>query len=363
MASIIKRPNSSWRARYRDDAGREHAKHFARKVDAQDWLDGVTASLVRGDYVSPRAAKTTLRAYAERWRKSLVAGPVMTERVGVVLRLHVLPVLGDRPMSSIKRSDVQGLVRGLSEHLAPSTVRLVTGVLSRLFDAAVDDQVVPSNPCRRVTMPKATSSEVRPPTPEEVAKLAAAMPARRRALVWFLAGSGLRIAEALGLDVEHVDFLRRTVRVERQAAPDGTIVGRTKGSRPRTVPLGQVVIDVLAAYLAEYPSDGPLFTNELGGRLEYWRWRAEWAAVAKRLESDCRTHDLRHFCASALIAGGASVPQVQAVLGHATPTITLNVYGHLWPGDEDRTRAVMDAVLAPVTPSADSLRTADASGA
>lgn len=56
------------------------------------------------------------------------------------------------------------------------------------------------------------------------------------------------------------------------------------------------------------------------------------------------THDLRHFFASALIAGGASVKQVQLVLGHASAVITLRIYAHLWPG-EDRTRTVMDAVL------------------
>lgn len=57
------------------------------------------------------------------------------------------------------------------------------------------------------------------------------------------------------------------------------------------------------------------------------------------------THDLRHFYASALIAGGASVKQVQLVLGHASAVITLRIYAHLWPGEEDRTRTVMDAVL------------------
>jgi integrase len=57
-------------------------------------------------------------------------------------------------------------------------------------------------------------------------------------------------------------------------------------------------------------------------------------------------HDLRHFFASALIAGGAGVEQVQVVLGHATAVITLRIYAHLWPGEDDRTRSVMDSVLA-----------------
>jgi integrase len=65
-------------------------------------------------------------------------------------------------------------------------------------------------------------------------------------------------------------------------------------------------------------------------------------------------HDLRHFYASALIAGGASVKQVQQRLGHASAVITLQTYAHLWPGDDDRTRDVIDAALSPL---ADSLRT------
>lgn len=48
MASIKKRPNGAWRARYRDHEGKEHAQHFARKVDAQRWLDEVTTSIVTG---------------------------------------------------------------------------------------------------------------------------------------------------------------------------------------------------------------------------------------------------------------------------------------------------------------------------
>jgi hypothetical protein len=53
VASIAKRPNGQWRARYRDPDGREHARHFARKVDAQRWLDEATAGLVTGQYVDP----------------------------------------------------------------------------------------------------------------------------------------------------------------------------------------------------------------------------------------------------------------------------------------------------------------------
>ncbi|GGU43101.1 hypothetical protein GCM10010211_03040 [Streptomyces albospinus] len=101
---------------------------------------------------------------------------------------------------------------------------------------------------------------------------------------------------------------------------------------------------------------------EEGEPLSYRRWKTEWNCARKALQAaenaaaeregrkpvelpHMVTHDLRHFFAPALIAGGASVKQVQLVLGHASAVITLRIYAHLWPGEEDRTRSVMDAVL------------------
>jgi hypothetical protein len=57
MASIAKRADGRWRARYRDAHGREHARHFNRKVDAQNWLDSVTTAVQTGTYVDPHRGK------------------------------------------------------------------------------------------------------------------------------------------------------------------------------------------------------------------------------------------------------------------------------------------------------------------
>jgi integrase len=175
-----------------------------------------------------------------------------------------------------------------------------------------------------------------------------------------LAGAGPRIGEALGLDVSDVDFLRRTVSIERQRRQDGTLgTLKSKKSR-RVVPVGRIVIDALAAYLAAFPHDGPLFVDEIGEPLIYRRWRTVADAAGEEASVDITAHDLRHFYASALIAGGASVKQVQERLGHATAVITLQTYAHLWPGDDDRTRDLIDAALSPL---ADSTRTAAVSDA
>jgi len=346
MASITKRPDGTWRGRYRDEAGKEHARHFARKVDGQRWLDEVTTSVVTGQYVSPKAGRVTLAQYAAGWQASRLGRPATRALTDNALRLHVLPVLGSRPLASIRHSDVQTLVKGLSETLAPGSTRNIYGTLARCLSAAVDDRMIAVSPCRKITLPYPDDSEIEPPSIEAVGRLAGEMPSRYRAAVILLAGSGLRIGELLALTVADVDFLRRSLRVERQRLRDGQMGPPKTPKSVRTVPLGQVALDELAAHLAVYPSGERLFTNDQGESLSYQAWKREFSRACARAGVELTTHGLRHFYASALIAGGASVKQVQAALGHASAVITLRTYAHLWPGDEDRTRAVSDAALS-----------------
>jgi hypothetical protein len=106
MASIKRREDGQWRTRYRDDAGKEHARHFDRKVDAQQWIDETTASVVTGQYVDPKAGKTTVRQYAVAWQSAQVTRENTTRNVDVALRLHVLPHIGDRPLASVRPSNM-----------------------------------------------------------------------------------------------------------------------------------------------------------------------------------------------------------------------------------------------------------------
>ena len=146
--------------------------------------------------------------------------------------------------------------------------------------------------------------------------------------------------------VSDLDFLRRTIRVERQRLQDNSIAPTKTGKSVRTVPLGQVVVDELAVHVAASSSEEWLFTTRQGEPLTYRYWKNVWrdATVGAKVDN-LSTHDLRHLYASALIAEGASVKQVQTVLGHANAMITLRTYAHLWSGDDDRTRSVIDAVL------------------
>jgi integrase len=230
VASTQRLASGKWRARYRDEAGREHAKHFVRKIDAQQWLDEVTAALVTGQYVDPRAGKITLRQYASGWEALQVGREGTAAITDNALRVHILPLLGDRTVASLRRSDIQGLVKTVSGRLAPSTVRNVYDVLNRVLAAAVDDRVISVSPAKRIALPALTHGEVVPPSSADVAALAEQVNRRYRGLVVLLAGGGLRIGEALGLRISDVDFLRRQVWDRTAATP-------VRANRPNEDPI------------------------------------------------------------------------------------------------------------------------------
>lgn len=355
MAHVEKRGPGRWRARYRAPDGRERSKTFDRKVDADRWLAGVEHSKLVGNYVDPTAGKITFKAFAEEWRKIQVHRAGTAQSVEQQLRLHVYPVIGDRPVAAIRQSEVQGLVRRLGDKLAPGTVEVVYGRVVAVFRAAVRDRVITGSPCVDVALPvKPPASMLEVLERDQVLALADAVSARYRALVIVGAGTGLRPGELFGLTSDRIDFLRRTLRVDQQLVRiRGVGVElaplKTQASY-RTIPLGQVVLDALAVHMAEYPPHpelGLVFTNELGAPIQQHPFAAVWAGARDRagLPVWATPHSLRHYFASVLIRAGASVKVVQARLGHSSAKTTLDVYGHLFADEEDRTRAAIDAEL------------------
>jgi integrase len=357
MASIDKRPSGQYRARWREYAnGPQKTRSFDRKRDAERWLTEVEHGLMTGAYIDPALGRVTLRdfsaVYVERqpWRPS-------TRSTATGALAHVLPVLGDRPLSAIRRGDVQAVLTGLA--LAPSTVGLVRQHLTGVLEAAVLDGLIAKNPAHGVRVER-QHREVIPPTVEQVAALVTAAPSWFAPAIVLGAGCGLRQAEVSGLTADRIDWLGRAVRVDRQwighAKPPGFGPPKTAASN-RTVPASDHVLQVLSAHVGRGAHEGHVLRQPNGAVVHHTAFREAWAATCRRAGVEgVRFHDLRHFYASALIAGGCSVRAVQSALGHSSAATTLQVYAHLWPGDEDRIRGAVAAVFAP--PAEDSLRTA-----
>jgi hypothetical protein len=102
MAHVQKK-GSRWQARYRDPAGKEHARRFDRKVDAERWLATTQADLLRGTYVDPAQGRRTFGDYAQEWKATQVHRPTTAAKLESDLRNHVLPYFGDRPLARCAR--------------------------------------------------------------------------------------------------------------------------------------------------------------------------------------------------------------------------------------------------------------------
>lgn len=349
-----------YRARWRTPDGASRSRTFARKVDAETWLTSVEHDKLSGVYVDKAAGRTTFGAYAEEWRTHQVQHrPSTAAKTADTLRLHILPTFGHRPLGAITSSEIRAWVTVKSATLAPATVRQTYGLLSTILGAAADDRKIARNPCgkgRKMALPKLERRQIVPMATDDVARLVAHAVPRFRALIVLAAGSGLRQGECLGLTVDRIDFLRRSVRVDRQLVQ---LPGQQPQHGPpksnasvRVVPLPQLVLDELAAHLATYPPgpDGFVFTTEDGQPIRRTSFAGlAWHPMAKRagLAGRHSFHDLRHYYASLLIRAGESVKVVQARLGHQSAALTLNVYSHLWPDSEDRTRSAVELALGP----------------
>jgi integrase len=354
MASVdkdVSRAKTPWVVRWRDEAGTQRKKGFARKLDADRFRAEVEHRLNTGSYIDPALARTTFQKFAEQWREAQPHRANTATRVLSQLTKHAYPVLGGRPIGQLRTSELQAFVVGLP--LAASSARSVFGTVKAVLKAAVQDRMISSNPAAGVKLPELPRKQIVPLTLEQVEGLAATMSLRYRALVMVAAGTGLRQGELFGLQVGDVDFLRRTLTVERQVQSvrgGGGEIGPLKNRHSyRSIPLGRSVVDVLAAHLAEFPAAGAdhVFTTPDGGPLHRNAFnKAAWCPARKSAGlPDAGMHDLRHFYASLLIRGGLSVKVVADRLGHANAAMTLNVYSHLWPDDEDRSREAVDAVL------------------
>jgi integrase len=380
MASknIAKRPNGKWRARYRDEAGKEHSRHFDRKKDGERWIDEQTAAIVTGQYVDPNAGIITFARFFADWSTRQVwaanTEPAMRLAAGCV-------TFGDVPLKSIRRSHVEGWIKqmqtkdrgeGKPRGLAPGTIKTRLQNVRTVFRAAVRDKLIISDPTEGVTIPRQRRAEaaMEIPTPAQVGALLehAANP-WIQILIALAAFAGLRLGEAAAVQLRDINFLGRVLQVTRQVqrGPGGTVlITPPKYGSERPIALAESLLNLLSIHVKGMP-ESPMRWLFLGegqdpphqNTVGYWWRKTREAAGLEQFD----LHDLRHFYASGLIAAGCDVVTVQKSLGHAKPTTTLNTYAHLWPTAEDRTRKAADALIAETIATitavsrADSLRT------
>lgn len=285
-----------------------------------------------------RLERLTLEDWLERWIRThgLAWEPRTRHDRGDYIDRLIAPHLGAMRLTEIGRADVRdwraSLVRsGKTPYVAD---RAVT-VLSAALGAAVEDDLIPANPCRGLRRLPRPVDRRRPATLAETEGIRAAMPsAGDRVVVSLMAYAGLRPSEVRAL--QWSDVRERTI-VVRSAARDGGGEKATKTGSVRTMPL----IAPLREDLDAVPRGGRLVVE-----IPDWRnwstrvWRPARAAVG----TDVPPYALRHTFASLQIAAGLNPWQVAALMGHANPQMVISTYGHLFAEQEG-------AAAAPVEPA------------
>ncbi len=209
MAHIQRRVRNG-RVTYRDLDGRERGRVFARRSDAEQFLTDTEARLLGGTWIDPRRSRRRFGDWAAEWWQGWAAkphrSPATLEAAESHLRLHIRPYFDGRRLGAISVQVVQRWQDDLEGKVSYNLVMACRSLLNRILQAAVDEQLIASNPVRRVRPPKRlVDPEVvfgrvrrRAYTPEEFGRLLAACLPFYRDHFLVQAGTGLRSGELLG---------------------------------------------------------------------------------------------------------------------------------------------------------------------
>ena len=362
MACVRKR-RGKYVVDWRDGAGVRHWKTFDKKTDADAYRDKVgPEARQRLSPIVP--AKVTVKEYTDHWKK-LIGKTVKArtlDRYAEILTLHILPSFGQMPVQKLDRGRIKLLLAGkLNAGLEKRTVRNIHAVLRVLLNAAIEDGLISSNPAAKLgrvlklTISKTTiQEEIKALTKEQrhlFLTTACYEAPRYYPLFFVLAGTGMRLGEALALQGDDVDLLAKTIRIARAFSEDGSL-GTPKSGHGRTVDLSQSLADMLTRHELTRKQDALrygwsevppwLFMTKSGTPVQARNVRRSMESVLKKakLPAHFTPHCLRHSYASILLAEGVSLVYVQEQLGHATIELTVSTYGR-WlkkkaPGALDR---------------------------
>ena len=333
--------------------GRSYVRTFETKKAALDFEAAERVDRARGVWADTRLGRQPFSEAAESWTAASVhKRPLSVERDRAVLANHVLPAIGHRSLDSIRPADIQALVNRWAASSPPATVMRQYATMRAVFNHAVTTDLLGRSPCRGIRLPQVEPRESPLVDAADLERLAAAMPAGLAPVPYLGAVLGLRWAEIAGLRVGSLNFLARTLTVDRQwtRGKGGTMVSQTPKTRAgrRTISVPGWLMEMLTAHLAGRgvtgsDPDAPVFVGTDGRRLDYSNWRQRvWLPATKATGLvGLRFHDLRHAAGTALVAGGVDIKTAQVRLGHASPVTTLRVYAQ---GTHEADRAAADSV-------------------
>ena len=363
--SISQRPNGRWRGQI-SEKGKRISRDFKTKSEAQLWLRQMQGELEQGfDY---QGSKISLKAYLKEWLETnqLALRPKTVYDYEMTLQKHVIPNLGDVSLSEINSLVIEKFYsRLVVAGVGIRTVRIVHSILHRAFEKAIIYGLLTRNPAKNVTLPRYTQQEMQVWDAVQVNQfLVAAEGSPFEALYHLAVKTGMRQGELLGLKWSDLYWVSGKLHVRRQ-------VQRTRGKgayfqEPKTragrrvIQLGQGTLQVLATQKerqrrqkefvgTRWCENDLIFPSSIGTPMDARNLRLNFYDVLDQAGlPKIRFHDLRHTAASLLLNNGIPVIVVSNILGHSKPSITLDIYGHLFPVMQEEAAQLMDELVSPI---------------
>ena len=311
----------------------------------------------------PRAAAISLNQYLDQWLAT-AAKPRLRPKsyadYAALLRLHIRPAFGVRPLGAITQFDIQSVYAQMLERgLSARTIGYTNAVLQSAFRQAVRWKILCEDPCTGVDLPRMKRREMEALSVDECRRFLAVARASRWFELFALAlTTGMRPSEYLALKWSDVDWQRGVVSVCRTIQ----IVGAdwrfddTKRKRSRrVVKLPSFVLEAVAnmqngqvpAKEGEPQAEHDLiFRSEAGAPLRQHRIKREFRKLLKAAGiRPVRLYDLRHTAATLAMTAGVSVKVISEQLGHASISFTLERYSHVLPSIQDEAAAKVKRLL------------------
>jgi integrase len=364
--SVYKRKNSSWRAQI-SLQGQRISKTFKTKSEALTWLRNMQDEVDNG--LLFENTKLTLEQFMKDWLVSIEQNLRYNSffQYRQITNQYIIPHLGKQKLRDLKSEHIQKMYNDMVQQgRGNRTIQLTHSILHRALEQACKQGSVFRNPDDATIPPKPRQKEMQFLDEEQVQRFlitAQAMNDRFYALYYLAIASGMRLGEILALQWDDLDLERGTLKVQRQLTKCKNgfrfTVPKTKAGI-RQIDLGNSTVDVLKAHLRMQQAEKVIagdswedynlvFPSMVGTPMNRSNLHKKYKSILKNSGLPLiRFHDLRHTAASLMLNNGIPVIIVSKRLGHAQPSITLDVYGHLIPSKQQEVAILMDELLTPI---------------
>jgi integrase len=360
MATIIrdKNPRKPWTVRYFHE-NRQRERSFVTKREATDFVAKFDHDRRESIFIDPRESKIMFTDYASQWIERRNLAPRSREGYRTVLSAWIAPALGGRTLAQVAadREAVQELltvtmVNGTADRrgVGASRIKQARALIMSVMNEAVLAERIAKHRLAGIEAGGETSKpeEIRIASRAQVALIASGLRPNLALVAWLMYGCGLRISEALAVNLHAFRDNGTVLRISEQIARDRSVapLKHRDADQYRDVPVPPWLWIMVQAHVAEFGADdGYLFTRN-GMRVNYHGFKSAFdAAACKAGLPDYGPHQLRHTYASKLLHNGVTITELAHWLGHKDINVTHATYGHLVPDAWTRGRAALETLM------------------